>query len=92
MSVRGTDLARQAYRHAPAQLLLYIEDQDAQTPPDGWPISREFVFAFPEQYVQLGQIVADQPAPVAKFRLVPIEAPTNVEPESFPRDLSETEL
>ncbi len=91
VSVRGTDLARKAYRDAPAQLLLYIEDQDAQTPADQWPISREFRFAFPEDYVRLGQIVPDQPAPVARFRLVPIETPTTIEPESFPRVLGEGE-
>lgn len=92
VSVRGTDLARKAYRDAPAQLLLYIEDQDAQTPADQGPISREFVFAFPEDYVRLGQIVPDQPAPVAKFRLVPIDATTNVEPEPFPSALTESDL
>lgn len=92
VSVRGTGMACQAYRRAPAQLLLYIEDQDAQTPPDKWPLSREFVFAFPEPYVRLGEIVPDQPPPVAKFRLVPIEAPTNVEPELFPGALGESDL
>jgi hypothetical protein len=92
VSVRGTDLARQAYRRAPAQLLLYIEDQDAQTPPDKWPISREFVFAFPPAYVRLGQIEQDQPPPVAKFRLVPIGTPTNAGPESFPLALTEDQL
>lgn len=92
VSVRGTDMARKAYRDAPVQLLLYIEDQDAQTPPDKWPLSREFVFAFPPAYVRLGQIEQDQPPPVAKFRLVPIGTPTNAVPESFPLALTEDQL
>lgn len=67
--VKATAEAQDAYFRAPMQLILYIKDEDLQAT---GPIERDFVFAFPEDYVRKGQIEANQPAPKAKFTLVPI--------------------
>ncbi len=74
--VRATPFARQAYREAPYQILLYIDDRDRQATE---PIRREVVFSFPEEYVRRDEIRADQPAPIARFTLEPIpEATTEI--------------
>jgi hypothetical protein len=85
VSVRATPVARDAYRAAGPQLVLYISDrdvptgsQDAQIPPDQW-IERDFEFRFPAEFVRRGEIEANQQPPKAKFILVPITAETTPE-------------
>jgi hypothetical protein len=74
--VTATAEAKDAYYQAPVQLILYIEDKDVQA---AGPIERDFVFAFPEDYVRTRQIEANQPAPKAKFTLVPIHVEPTLE-------------
>jgi hypothetical protein len=69
ITVKATAEAQYAYFQAPMQLILYIEDKDVQATGT---IERDFVFAFPEDYVRKGQIQANQPAPKARFTLEPI--------------------
>jgi len=78
--IRATQQACDAYRAAPYKLVLYIEDRDTEI--TQWPISRPFVFSFPEAYVRSGEIEArDERAPIAQFTLVPIAAETETELE-----------
>jgi hypothetical protein len=74
--IKATEMARQAYFNAPMQLVLYIKDEDVQAV---GPIERDFVFTFPDEYVRTGEIVANQPAPKARFTLVPIAVETKLE-------------
>jgi len=75
--IEATSEANAAYRKEPYQLILYIEDADKQI--TQWPASRPFVFQFPEDYVRRGEIKARDRAPIAQFRLVPIEPETTLE-------------
>jgi hypothetical protein len=68
--VKATQLAYQAYQASPYQMILYIHDADKQSA-EPW-ITRPVVFAFPEDYLARGEIKADQPVPVVKFRLEPV--------------------
>lgn len=78
--IRATPQAEEAYRKAPYQMVLYIEDTDRQI--TQWPASRPFVFEFPEEYVQRNEIEArDDRPPTARFTLVPIATETETEPE-----------
>ncbi len=71
--VRATQLAYQAYQASPYQMILPIHDADRQST-EPW-ITRQVVFLFPEEYVARGEIKANQPAPVVKFRLEPVAEP-----------------
>lgn len=73
--VRATEPAKEAYRQAPVQLILYIKDEDVHA---AGPIERDFVFNFPEEYVRKDEIRATQEPPKARFTLVP----TVTEPKS----------
>jgi len=77
--VKATAEAQDAYFRAPMQLVLYIKDEDLQA---AGPIERDFVFAFPEDHVRKGEIEANQPAPKARFTLVPIDAEPKIESPS----------
>ena len=77
--IRATQPAHAAYRNAPYKLILYIEDADRQI--TEWPTSRPFIYQFPEEYVRRGEIEARDPAPTARFTLVPITAEAGAEPE-----------
>lgn len=77
--VKATTPAYMAYRDAPYQLILYIQDADRQN--TQWPLSRLFVFGFPGDYVQRGEIEARDPAPNAKFTLVPIDLEADLKSE-----------
>ncbi len=71
--IRATTLAQQAYAQMPYQIILYIQDADRQATE---PIQRPVVFNFPSEYVQKGEIEADQKPPTARFTLQQIvEAP-----------------
>jgi len=73
VSVKATPAACQAYRDAGRpQILLYLHDQDTQTPPDQW-IKRDLEFNFPPEYVRKGEIEANQQPPRVRFVLVPID-------------------
>jgi hypothetical protein len=67
--IKATTLAQQAYAQMPYQMILYIQDADRQATE---PIQRPVVFNFPLDYVQKGQIEADQKPPTARFTLRPI--------------------
>jgi len=72
--IRATPLAKQAYAQMRYQILLYIQDSDRQA--TELPIRREVVFNFPPEYVQKGEIEADQTPPTARFTLRQlVEAP-----------------
>lgn len=69
--VQATQAACDAYAKQTApQLLLYIRDEDRQSPEPV--ITREVVFNFPQVSVQAGEIRANQPQPTVRFRLEPI--------------------
>lgn len=75
--IRATPEAYKAYSDATYHMILYIHDADRQQES----ITREVVFTFPEEYVRREEIQPAKPAPVIKFRLVPIaEAKTESEP------------
>jgi hypothetical protein len=88
--VKATEEAYTAYQKAPTQMVLYIKDEDAHT--DQWPIERELVFEFPEEYVRRGEIEANQAAPKVKFTLVGITLSPTFEQELYPSDLGRDEL
>lgn len=71
--IKATRLASDAYRNAPFQLLLYIDDRDILNREEF--VTRDLVFSFPEEYVRRNEIEADQPAYKARFKLVPIGEP-----------------
>jgi len=66
--IRATPAAYKAYSDATYHMILHIHDADRQQES----VAREVVFTFPEEYVRRDEIRADRPAPVVKFRLVPI--------------------
>ena len=69
LKIKATLAAKQAYEQEPFKIFLYILDEDRQA--TGF-ISRRVDFNFPDEYVGRGEIRADEPAPEARFRLVPI--------------------
>jgi hypothetical protein len=71
--IRATPDAKQRYAEMQYQMILFIQDADRQATE---PIQRPVVFNFPPEYVQKGQIEADQKPPTARFTLRQIvEAP-----------------
>jgi len=88
VKVKATEEAFNAYKNAPTQLVLYIQDEDATK--EG-PIEREFVFEFPEDYVRRGEIEANQAKPKVKFTLEPITLSPTFESEWSPSDLGRDE-
>ena len=72
LKIKATPAAKQAYEQEPFKIFLYILDEDRQATT---PISRRVEFNFPNEYVGRGEIQADEPAPEARFRLVPIATP-----------------
>jgi len=77
--IKATPLAYQAYADALYQVILYIDDLDAQATEQ---IRRQVAFSFPEEYVRRDEIKPDQSPPEARFRLVPIPAPEEETPGS----------
>ncbi len=71
LAIRATLQAYQAYNQAPFHMVLYIQDSDTRATDY---ITRQVVFAFPEDYVRRNEIKAEQPPPEVKFRLLPIPA------------------
>jgi len=80
--IRATTLAQQAYAQAPYQIILYVQDADRQA--TELPIQRPVVFNFPDEYVQKGEIEADQKPPTARFTLQQIVEPPGTTTESGP--------
>ena len=64
--IRATPDAKQAYAQMQYQMILFIQDADRQATET---IQRPVVFNFPPEYVQKGQIEADQKPPTARFTL-----------------------
>jgi len=79
LKIKATPAAKQAYEQEPFKIFLYILDEDRQAP---GPITRRVDFNFPDEYVGRGEIQADEQAPEARFRLVPIPAVTEGTPGS----------
>ena len=71
LKIKATPAAKQAYEQEPFKIFLYILDEDRQAPA---PITRRVDFNFPDEYVGRGEIRADEQAPEARFRLVPVPA------------------
>ena len=69
IKIKATPAAQQAYELQPFKIVLPILDEDRQAPGE---ITRRVDFNFPDEYVGRGEIRADEPAPEARFRLVPI--------------------
>jgi hypothetical protein len=72
--LRATPEAEAVYRASSFKLLLIIEDVDANATEA---LTRALVYNFPAEYVRRNEIQAVQPAPEARFKLVP--RPTDVE-------------
>lgn len=72
LKIKATPAAKQAYEQQPFKIFLLILDEDRQAADF---ISRRVEFNFPDEYVGRGEIQADEPAPEARFRLVPIATP-----------------
>jgi hypothetical protein len=79
--IRATPDAKQAYAQMPYQLILYIQDADRQATET---IQRPVVFNLPSDYVQKGQIEADQKPPTARFTLRQIVETPGTTAESGP--------
>jgi hypothetical protein len=79
--IRATPDAKGAYAQMPYQMILFIQDADRQATET---IQRPVVFNFPLQYVQKGQIEADQNPPTARFTLRQIVEPPGTTTESVP--------
>ncbi len=74
--IKATPAAYKAYSDATFHMELQIHDADRQEES----VEREVVFLFPEEYVRRDEIQPDKPAPVVKFRLVPIPEATTEPP------------
>ncbi len=79
--IRATPDAKQAYAQMPYQMILFIQDADRQATET---IQRPVVFNLPPDYVQKGQIEADQKPPTARFTLRQIVEPPGTTAESAP--------
>jgi len=79
LKIKATPAAKQAYEQQPFKIFLYILDDDPQATNV---ITRRVGFNFPEEYVSRGEIRADEQAPEARFRLVPIPTPAPAPPGS----------
>lgn len=79
--IRATPDAKQAYAQMLYQMILFIQDADRQATE---PIQRPVVFNFPSEYVQKGQIEADQKPPTARFTLRQIVETPGTTTESGP--------
>ena len=79
--IRATPDAKQAYAQTQYQMILFIQDADRQATE---PIQRPVIFNFPGEYVQKGQIEADQKPPMARFTVRPIVEAAGTSVESGP--------
>ena len=68
--VQATRTPCDQYTKTTPQMILYIRDEDRQPPEPV--ITREVVFNFPLEFVQAGEIRANQTPPTVRFRLEPI--------------------
>ena len=71
LKIKATLAAKQAYEQEPFKIFLLILDEDLR---ESGIITRRVEFNFPDEYVKRGEIQVDQPAPEARFRLVPVPA------------------
>jgi len=72
IKIKATPAAKEAYDQQPFKIFLYILDEDLQATSV---ITRRVEFNFPEEYVQRDEIRgAGDPAPEARFRVVPLPA------------------
>jgi len=72
IKIKATPAAKEAYDQQPFKIFLYILDEDLQAT---GVITRRVQFNFPAEYVQRGEIRgAGDPAPEARFRVIPIPA------------------
>jgi hypothetical protein len=70
-TISATPEAARAYREQPFQILLYILDEDAKNTSEQ---RKEVEYNFPDEFVSRGKIKLNQPAGIARFKLIPIEA------------------
>jgi len=69
--IKATAEAKQVYERQPFHMLLYILDDDPNEP-----APRDVVYAFPQEYVERGDIELNQPkAAQARFKLKPVTGP-----------------
>jgi hypothetical protein len=66
VSILAADAAEDAYKQQPYQMLLYIQDEEAQNTGEQ---KKAIVYNFPDEFVQSGQIRLNQPPAIARFRL-----------------------
>lgn len=72
VNILATNVAEDAYRQQPYQMLLYIQDEDAQNTSEQ---KKTIVYNFPDEFVQNGQIRLNQPPAVARFVLKELNLP-----------------
>jgi hypothetical protein len=70
-TISATPEAARAYREQPFQILLYILDEDTKNTSEQ---RKEVEYNFPDEFVSQGKIRLNQPAGIARFKLIPIEA------------------
>lgn len=73
IAIKATPQAEEAYKNMRYQVILEIDDSDA----DGEEKRREVIYNFPERYIREGQIQLGQPAETAQFKLVPLPSADN---------------
>jgi hypothetical protein len=66
VNILAANSAEEAYKQQPYQMLLYIQDEDAQNTGEQ---KKAIVYNFPDEFVQGGQIRLNQPPAVARFKL-----------------------
>jgi hypothetical protein len=65
--------AKMAYENMPYQVVLEIDDSDAES---AEPLRREAAYNFPDEYIDKGQIRLDQQPVMARFKLTAIGSVT----------------
>jgi hypothetical protein len=80
--IRATPEAKRAYENETYQLILEIRDGDVDFT-EYQP--RQLKYVFPDEFVSKGEIKPFQPAPVARFKLIPLP-PREEEPVAGPSE------
>lgn len=69
IQIKAKPEARRAYENLRYQVILEIDDADVA---QGGEIYREVIYNFPDEFVRRDEIVLDQPAVKAEFKLTPL--------------------
>ena len=72
ITVKATEVAKQAYEDMGYQVILEILDEDIKNAAEGLDIPREVIYNFPDEFVRRDEIELVSPKATATFKLVPV--------------------